>query len=175
MMYSLKITACVLAMGVLMVGCTDRVSLAEAEMQKIQKSPAQPISAPPEPLRIEGFTYGAQNVRSPFVAKSLLERQRKIEQAPSVKPDETRVKEPLEAYELTQLVYRGKVVAPNGQEYGLVQTPDMRVHDVQVGNYLGKNHGRIVEITSTQINLIEIIQDVDEQYIEKAANLVSPN
>lgn len=159
----------------LLVGCTDRVSLAEAEMQKIQQSPAQPVEPLPEPLKIEDFTYAAQNVRSPFVAKSLLERQQKIAESPTVKPDENRTKEPLEAFELSQLVYRGKVVAPNGQEYGLVQTPDMMVYDVQVGNYLGKNHGRVVEITATQINLIEIIKDTDEQYIEKTANLVSPN
>lgn len=175
MMNSLKITSCVFAVSLVLVGCADRVSLAEAEMKKIRDQKAQPISPPPEPLKVEDFAYGAQGVRSPFVAKSLLERQQKIEQAPSVKPDENRVREPLESYELAQLVYRGKVVAPNGQEYGLIQAPDMMVYDVQVGNYLGKNHGRIVEITSTQINLIEIIKDVDEQYIEKAASLASPN
>lgn len=175
MMKSLKTMSCILAMGVLLAGCTDRVSLAEAEMQNIRGQNAQKITPPPEPLKIEDFTYGAHNVRSPFVAKSLLERQQKIEQMPTVKPDETRVKQPLEAYELNQLTYRGRVVAPNGQEYGLVQTPDSIVHDVQVGNYLGTNHGRIVEITATQINLIEIVKDMDEQYVEKANSLVSPN
>lgn len=175
MTLSLKTNFGLVLMLALLVGCTDRVSLAEAEMQKIRSQNPQKIEPPPEPLKIEDFTYGAQNVRSPFVARSLLERQQKIAQAPAVKPDENRTKEPLEAFELSQLVYRGKVVAPNGQEHGLVQAPDGMIHDVQVGNYLGKNHGRIVEITSTQINLIEIIKDTDEQYIEKAANLASPN
>lgn len=175
MSQSFKITLLSLVAGILLVGCTDRVSLAEAEMAKIRNQGPQKIEPLPEPLKIEDFTYAAQNIRSPFVAKSLLERQQKIAESPTVKPDENRAKEPLEAFELSQLVYRGKVVAPNGQEYGLVQAPDMMVYDVQVGNYLGKNHGRIVEITATQINLIEIIKDTDEQYIEKTANLVSPN
>ena len=76
---------------------------------------------------------------------------------------------------MTELVYRGKVIAPNGQQYGLVQTPDGLVRDVQVGDYMGKNYGRIVEITSTQINLIEIVEDTRLGYVEKSANLVSPN
>lgn len=173
--FSLKTNVGLMLSIFLVTGCTDRISLAEAEMAKIRSEGSQAIEPPPEPLKIEDFAYGAHNVRSPFVAKSQLERQHKIQQAPSVKPDETRVKEPLENFELTQLTYRGKVVAPNGQEYGLVQAPDGMVHDVQVGNYLGKNHGRIAEITSTQINLIEIVKDTDEQYIEKTANLVSPN
>ena len=40
---------------------------------------------------------------------------------------------------------------------------------------MGKNHGRIVEITSTQVNLIEIVEDARLGYVEKSANLVSPN
>ncbi|MBE9589566.1 pilus assembly protein PilP [Moraxella sp. K127] len=159
----------------LMTGCTDRISIAESEMQKIRSQGPQAIEPPPEPLHIEDFAYAAQSEPSPFVAKSLRERQQVREQAPSVKPDENRMKEPLESYELTELTYRGKVTAPNGQEFGLVQTPDGMVHDVQKNNYLGKNHGRIAEITATQINLIEIVKDVDEQYVEKTTPLVSPN
>ena len=56
-----------------------------------------------------------------------------------------------------------------------IQTPNGMVHDVQKNNYLGKNHGRIAEITATQINLFEIVKDVDEQYVEKTTSLVSPN
>ncbi|STY90053.1 pilus assembly protein PilP [Moraxella bovis] len=173
--FSLKTNVGLVMLLSLLVGCTDRVSLAESEMQKIRSQGPQAIEPPPEPLKIEDFVYAAQGESDPFVPKSLRERQQVREQTPSVKPDENRVKEPLEEFELLQLTYRGKVVAPNGQEYGLVQTPDMMVHDVQVGNYLGKNHGRIVEITSTQINLIEIVKDTDEQYVEKTTPLVSPN
>ena len=163
--------------GVVLTGCADRVSLAEAEMQKIQQQPAQPITPPPQPQKIEDFVYGSNNAkppRDPFIPQSLLELQARVASMPSVRPDENRPKEPLEEFELSSLIYRGKVVAPNGQQYGLVQTPDGLVRDVQVGQYMGKNHGRIVEITSTQINLIEIVEDNRLGYVEKSANLVSP-
>lgn len=152
-----KIALLVAVMSVL-AGCGDRVSLAEAEMKKIQQQPPQPIQQPPQPQPIEDFAYAASNIRDPFFPQSLLELQAKVADAPTIKPDENRPKEELESYELTELVYKGKVVAPTGQEYGLVLAPDGLVRDVQIGNYMGKNHGRIVEITPTQINMIEIVE-----------------
>lgn len=169
-----KIALLVAVMSVL-AGCGDRVSLAEAEMKKIQQQPPQPIQQPPQPQPIEDFAYAASNIRDPFFPQSLLELQAKVADAPTIKPDENRPKEELESYELTELVYKGKVVAPTGQEYGLVLAPDGLVRDVQIGNYMGKNHGRIVEITPTQINMIEIVEDTRLGYVEKSANLVSPN
>ena len=167
--------ALLVAVMTTMVGCADRVSLAEDEMQKIRQQQPQPIQQPPQPQPIEDFAYAASNIRDPFFPQSLLELQAKVADAPTIKPDEERPKEELESYELTELVYKGKVVAPNGQEYGLVLAPDGLVRDVQIGNYMGKNHGRIVEITPTQINMIEIVEDTRLGYVEKSANLISPN
>lgn len=167
------------AFGIMLLGvvsgCADRVSLAEQEMANIRSQPAQPIEPPPAPKVIEDYDYAANKIRSPFVPQSLLDLQARIANTPSVKPDENRIKDELENFELSELVYRGKVIAPNGSEYGLVQARDGIVRDVQVGDYMGKNHGRIVEITSTQINLIEIVTDAKLGYVEKSANLITPN
>jgi type IV pilus assembly protein PilP len=38
---------------------------------------------------------------------------------------------------------------------------------------MGKNDGRIAEITPTQINLIEIVPDSRVGYVEKPASLVA--
>ena len=38
---------------------------------------------------------------------------------------------------------------------------------------MGKNEGRIAEITPTQINLIEIIPDSRVGYVEKANSIVA--
>lgn len=170
-----KVALSAVVIGSVLAGCTDRVSMAELKMQEIQAQPATPIEPLPEPKKVEDYAYAASNVRSPFMPQSLIELQAKVANMPSVKPNENRVKEPLESYELSELVYRGKVISPNGQEYGLVQAPDGTVRDVQVGQYMGKNHGRIVEITSTQINLIEIVEDTRLGYVEQSANLISPN
>jgi type IV pilus assembly protein PilP len=91
-----------------------------------------------------------------------------------IRPDINRIKQPLEQYEIAQLTFRGVVVSPEGQEYALVQRPDGSVASVKVGDYLGLNDGRIVEITPTQINLIEIVPDSRTGFIERPQSLVSP-
>ena len=155
-------------------GCTDRVGSAEQKMQEIRNQPAQPIQPPPQAEIVEDFVYSASNLRSPFIPPSLVNAQNLPVSNEGVRPDATREKEPLEKYELSELTYRGSVISPEGQLFGLVQLPDGTIASVKVGDYLGVNDGRIVEITSTQINLIEIVPDGRVGYIEKPESLVSP-
>ena len=157
-----------------MTGCTDRIGIAEQSMADIRNQPAQPIEPPPKAELVEDFVYSASAQRSPFLPPSLVNVQGPVTSIDGVRPDITRVKEPLEQYELSQLVFRGVVISPEGQQYALVQRPDGSVASVRVGNYLGLNDGRIVEITPTQINLIEIVPDSRAGFVEKPQSLVSP-
>ncbi|WP_201544335.1 pilus assembly protein PilP [Psychrobacter immobilis] len=157
-----------------MTGCTDRIGMAEQSMADIRNQPAQPIEPPPKAELVEDFVYSASAQRSPFLPPSLVNVQGPVTSIDGVRPDITRVKEPLEQYELSQLVFRGVVISPEGRQYALVQRPDGSVASVRVGNYLGLNDGRIVEITPTQINLIEIVPDSRAGFVEKPQSLVSP-
>lgn len=159
---------------ILITGCTDRVGLAEQKMQEIRNQPAQPIKPVPTPETVEDFNYSASKLRSPFMPPSLLIQAHQAEQIQGVQPDTTRLKEPLEQYELNEMVYKGTMISSSGELFGLVQRPDGSVASVKVGNYMGKNDGRIVEITPTQINLIEIVPDNRVGYVEKPNSLVSP-
>ena len=166
----LILSATVLSMS----GCTDRIGMAEQAMTDIRNQPAQQIEPPPKAELVEDFVYSASTQRSPFLPPSLVNVQGPTTSIDGVRPDITRVKEPLEQYELSQLVFRGVVISPEGQQYALVQRPDGSVASVRVGNYLGLNDGRIVEITPTQINLIEIVPDSRAGFVEKPQSLVSP-
>ena len=66
------------------------------------------------------------------------------------------------------------VVSPEGEQHGLAQRPDGSITSVKVGNHMGLNDGRVVEITPTQINLIEIVPDSRAGFIEQPQSLVSP-
>lgn len=158
----------------LLTACGERISEVEQSMEAIRSRQLPAIEPPPQPQPIEAFEYTAGTLRSPFLAQSLLALQAKAESGEGVKPDLTRAKHPLEEYELEQLIYRGKVVAPNGKEYGLVQLPDGLVREVQVGEYMGKSDGRILEITPTQINLEEIVPDTRAGFVYKRTSLVTP-
>lgn len=155
--------------------CSDRISQAEQKMEEIRRGPAQPIQPLPEPVIIKDFTYSAGDKRSPFVAPSLENLQAQQTHESAVKPDVNRVKEPLEEYDLAELVYRGRVTAPNGKEYGLVQLPSGFIEEVSVGEYMGKSDGKILEITPTQINLEEIVPDSRMGFVHKKTSLVTPN
>ncbi|MGO2363733.1 MAG: pilus assembly protein PilP, partial [Psychrobacter sp.] len=151
-------TLLALSIAVLSItGCTDRIGMAEQAMTDIRNQPAQPIEPPPKAELVEDFVYSASAQRSPFLPPSLVNAQGPTTSIDGVRPDPARVKEQLEQYELAQLVFRGVVTSPEGQEYALIQRPDGSVANVKVGDYLGVNNGRIVEITPTQINLIEIV------------------
>ena len=166
-----------LALGVAvlsMTGCSDRIGMAEQAMTDIRTQPAQPIDPPPKAELVEDFVYSASAQRSPFLPPSLVNVQGPTTSIDGVRPDINRIKEPLEQYELSQLVFRGVVISPEGQRYALIQRPDGSVASVKVGDYLGINDGRIVEITPTQINLIEIVPDSRAGFVEKPQSLVSP-
>lgn len=158
-----------------LAGCTDRLSSAEEKMAEIRNSPAVPVQPPPMPEVVEAFAYSAGSARSPFLPPSLMNAQLRLPQVSDVRPDPTRQKQVLEGYELGTLVYRGIVIAPDGVAHGLIERPDGLVDSVKVGDYIGTYDGRIVEITPTQINLIEIVPDARVGYVEKPQSLVSPN
>jgi type IV pilus assembly protein PilP len=55
--------------------------------------------------------------------------------------------------------------------WGIVRSPDGTIHRVQVGNYLGRNHGKVVGISEESIDLNEIIQDGQGGWQERTAAL----
>jgi type IV pilus assembly protein PilP len=59
----------------------------------------------------------------------------------------------------------------NHQVYGLVETKDGVVHRVSIGNYMGQNDGRIIQITPTQIRLVEIVPDGLGGFMKRPAAL----
>lgn len=167
--------ATVVLMAVVMSACSDRMSDVDQKMVEIRNSPALPIQPLPEPVVIQDFNYSAGDIRSPFLPPSLQTMQTQPFQELAVKPDVNRVKQPLENYDLSELIYRGRVVTADGQVYGLVQLPTGYVQEIKLGQYMGKSDGRILEITPTQINLEEIVPDARVGFVHKKTSLVTPN
>lgn len=81
--------------------------------------------------------------------------------------------QPLESYAIESLNMKGSMKGVTGQIIALIQTPDGEVERVQRGSYMGMNQGRIVDITPTRIDLLEIVPDGrDGYYIERPRSLV---
>lgn len=174
MKFSLKAVGLAVSV-VLLSACSDRVSVVDQKMAEIRRGPAKPVEPLPKPVVIKDFTYSAGSLRSPFLAPSLQSMQTQQSQESAVKPDVNRIKEPLEVYELAELVYMGRIFNDKGDVRGLVRLPDGFVREVQVGEYMGKNDGKILEITPTQINILEIVPDARVGFVHKQETLVTPN
>ena len=86
------------------------------------------------------------------------------------KPDFNRNREELETYALDSLRMLGTLQRA-GDTWAIVRSPDAIIHRISVGNYIGRNHGKIIGITEEQIDLKEIIPDGQGGWTERDASL----
>lgn len=146
-------------------GCSRSMSDLDAYVAEVKARPGGRIEPLPEIKNYETFAYDVGGARSPFVPDLPATRD-----DGGVRPDADRKREYLEGFPLDTLRMVGTLNL-GGDLYGLVQTSDRLVHRVLVGNYLGQNDGRIISITDSAIQLLEIIPDGLGGYTERAASI----
>lgn len=149
----LSVGLCLLAS---LVACNQDMSDLQQYMDTVKARPAAPIEPIPEIKPYVRFIYPGHEV-DPFDADML-----KPEQTPGteggVSPDPNRVPEFLESFPLDSLrmvgtVYQGKDL------WALIRIPDGAVHRVKVGNYMGKNHGKVTKVEETRVGLLELVDN----------------
>ena len=155
-----------LSIFLVMSGCSDDLEDLRGKVSEIRNRPGQGIKplAPPEPY--EAFVYSVANMRSPFVPSPPAG----ADLAMSLRPDAKRSREFLEQFPLDTLKMVGTMEL-QGHKYGLVQDKEGLVHRVLPGMYLGQNDGRITQISSTRISLVQIMPSGTGGYIESPAAL----
>jgi type IV pilus assembly protein PilP len=160
-----------LCVTLLLAGCNSRIDVVNQEMANIRNQP--PLGIEPAPVfpPVPTFDYAAHQLKSPFMPSSLA-AELKVMAGKRVYPNFARQPQPLESYALETLSLKGNMRNQAGGILALIQTPDGEVERVQVGNYMGVNHGRITQITPTQIDLIEIVPDGREGYVERPRSLI---
>jgi len=80
----------------------------------------------------------------------------------------SRNREELEQFELDSLRMVG-TLEDTDENWGIIRDPDGTVHRVKVGNYVGVNIGKIINIFEDRIELREIIQDSRGRWEERQA------
>jgi len=75
---------------------------------------------------------------------------------------------------LTYFKYRGMMSRMGGLDYGLVQRPDGIIISVKVGQSIGIKQIQVVEITPTQLNLVEKIESPQFGKTENRWALIAP-
>ena len=86
-----------------------------------------------------------------------------------IAPEMARRKEPLEAFPIDTMTMVGSL-NKIGKPTALLKV-DALLYQVQLGNHLGLNYGRITKITETAVELREIVQDATGDWIERNVSL----
>lgn len=159
-------------LGWVLVGCDSRIDLVNEKMAEIRNQAPLPIEPAPVFLPVPTFDYAAHQLKSPFMPTSLA-AELKIMAGKRVYPNLMRAPQPLEGYSLESLNMKGSMLVQGTKKVtALIQTPDGELERIQLGSYMGENHGRVVNITPTQIDLIETIPDGREGYLERPRSLI---
>ncbi|MDA8752850.1 pilus assembly protein PilP [Halieaceae bacterium] len=150
------------ASALLLTGCGGRdFSDLDAFMAEKRARPGGIIAPIPTFKAYEAFAYSATQLRSPFDRPIEVREITQLQAISAIKPDDDRAKEFLEQFTFDSLAMVG-TLERGGTEWSLIRDPEGGIHRVTVGNYLGRNHGKIVEMTDNYVAVVEIVSDGTE-------------
>jgi type IV pilus assembly protein PilP len=141
----------------------------QSYMDEVRARPKGEIEPLPKFQPYESFAYSAAALRSPFQPPVKLEVADRQKGSKDIKPDETRTKQFLEGFNIESFVMVG-TLANDAGSFALVNGAG-GVHRVRVGDYLGRNHGRILAIDESKIDVIEIVPDGEGGWLERPRSL----
>lgn len=121
----------------------------------------------PNVLSYETYRYQSSDLRDPFKPSiSLVKTAIQKRNDNGISPKTGREKESLEAYALDTLNMVG-ILDNQGETWAIIKAPDGNIYRVRKGNYLGRNHGKILAIHESNIELKEIVPDGLDGWIER--------
>ncbi|MBC9249075.1 pilus assembly protein PilP [Pseudomonas alcaligenes] len=141
----------------------------QAYMDEVRARPKGSIEPLPKFQPYEAFTYSAAALRSPFQPPVKIDIARQQKGSKDIKPDETRVRQFLEGFNIETFEMVG-TLANDGSVFGLVRGAG-GVHRVKIGDYLGRNYGRIVAIDEAKIEVVEIVPDGEGGWLERPRSI----
>lgn len=139
-------------------------------MEKARSQPVGEIEPLPTFNPYETFKYSAMALRSPFEKPVIVDGESQSEGVSAVEPDQNRKKEYLEQFNFSAFSLVG-AIARDGVLWSLVEDGEGDVHRVTVGNYMGKNHGKIVSNVESKVDVIEIVPDGKGGWVERPRTL----
>ncbi|QID16789.1 pilus assembly protein PilP [Nitrogeniibacter mangrovi] len=151
---------------VLLVGCSGDQEDLRAWMTRQEAGMKGQVKPLPDIKPFPQVDYEVATVQSPFDPEKFV--------APTSvvggpRPDVNRQREPLEAYPLESLKMVGAMMK-KGSAHALVDAGGS-IYQVRVGNYMGQNFGVVTNITETEIQLKELVEDLNGDWVERTSAL----
>ena len=156
---------------VALTGCGSSGDFADLRsyMDEVYARPKGAIEPLPKFQPYESFTYRAASLRSPFQPPVRIDVVNRQKGSKEIKPDETRVKQFLEGFNIETFVMVGTIENSSGL-FALINGAG-GVHRVKVGDYLGRNHGKILAIDESKVDVVEIVPDGEGGWLERPRSL----
>lgn len=133
-------------------GCAGKEDDIDAFLKNPGVSPTK-IEKLPAAKTFPSVQYSRSLIRDPFIAKLVLSPANTSE--PPVKNAD---RQPLEMFSLESLVMVG-MVNIDGKPYALIKDPESQVHRVTLGQRIGQNYGKVIQVTRNGVQLKESIQN----------------
>ncbi|MEZ5449699.1 MAG: pilus assembly protein PilP [Thiolinea sp.] len=162
-----------LILAVSLAGCNKDMDDLQQYVNTVKARPPQPIEPIPVIKPYVRFIYPGHAIDQFDV--SILEPDEPTQPTEnSVMIDSNRVPEFLESFPLDSLRMVGTVFKEN-ELWALIRIPSGAVHRVKKGNYIGKNHGKILEVGDVSLSLNEIVENGFGGYKERENELTISN
>jgi type IV pilus assembly protein PilP len=158
-------------LAMMLSACSEDIDDLQEYITAVKERPAEPIPPIPPVKTYTPYEYEGFEGRDPF-RQSISEGSDDVRSTTGTgpRPDFDRPKQYLERYELDTLAMVG-TFAKEEAYWALVRDPEGVIHRVPVGDYIGKNHGQVVSINNTQINLSELISDGAGGWLVREASI----
>ncbi|SKA22644.1 type IV pilus assembly protein PilP [Oceanospirillum multiglobuliferum] len=141
--------------------CSPQHSLDELrnKLEQIKNRPSGNIEALPLAPKYQPESYTASALRNPFQLNFTTEANHQ-QKGSQQKPDLSRQKTELELLPLESFSMVGTIqFADEKEASALIQDAQGKVYKVTIGQHLGQDFGKILNVTSQAILLEEIVQD----------------
>lgn len=137
-----------------------------AWMAQVKAAPSGRVEPIPTFSPYKPFDYSATTLRAPFDLPVLVKPE-ELEASTVVEaPSTTRPKELLEQFNIETLRMVG-TLEKDGQLWALLDDGQDNIHYVKNGNYVGKNFGKIVATTVSYIQVVEVISNGGNGWVER--------
>jgi type IV pilus assembly protein PilP len=153
--------------------CTGNMDEIKRYVSEVKQRPAEPVDPIPPVATYTPVSYLGDGERNPF-AEVIMATVQVTSDGPvsttGPQPDLERPREFLEQFSLDTLKMVG-TFSRDDEQWALVQDPDLVIHRVAVGGFLGQNRGKIIAIYQDHIELSELIPNGTQGWLVRGASI----
>ena len=149
-----------------LVGCGDDVGSGGDDIPATNEGPGdvgnEALTASDEDEDGDVYTYNPIGKRDPF--RSFISGPRE---------DDIRSPTPLQRWDIDQFLLVG-IVWGVDQPKAMVQDPENQSHVLEIGTYIGRNWGKVTQVTSDSVVITEEYQTIEGELVTEQVSLSLP-